>query len=186
MAKLITSVGELQKAMAGLGENWQLAPELFLMLQEFTCRIYASQSPITQVNELQYQLFRLKRGDIESGQLPPCEDTLYLHAQRANYQAAIWRRSLERHPNIPSPEGHGWLLEDDQLKIDWMKGPPAPDAVLEFLACKCTKVCRPPGCQCITNGIKCTPACKLQTCDNMVEEDNLDIQEHTDEDNDDE
>ena len=86
----------LRRWLAELGQDWELSPELFQVLQEYTCRLYAPKSDVSQVNELRYRLFRAKRGDVESGQLPPCEDTLYLHCQRANYQAAIWKRSLER------------------------------------------------------------------------------------------
>ena len=32
---------------------------------------------------------------------------LHLHTRRASYQAAIWRKSLERVPDIPSPKDHG-------------------------------------------------------------------------------
>ena len=56
--------------------------------------------------------------------------------------------------------------------LDWMRGPPAPMAVLELMACKCVKTCRLPGCPCLTNNFKCTEMCKLQTCTNQrVEED---------------
>ncbi|KAG0719359.1 hypothetical protein GWK47_050644 [Chionoecetes opilio] len=41
------------------------------------------------------------------------------HTLRANYQAAIWRRSLENLPDVPAPSaGHGWELDDGgSLKI---------------------------------------------------------------------
>ena len=77
---------------------------------------------------------------------PPCKDCLHLHALRANYQSAIWRRSLEVQPDIPSPiHGHGWELDDDgRLQVTWMTGAPAPESVLEFLACKCRTKCQLP------------------------------------------
>ena len=53
------------------------------------------------------------------------------HSLRANYQAAVWRRSLQRCPDIPSPVGSGWCTEDGKLVIDWMGDQPAPQAVLE-------------------------------------------------------
>ena len=59
-----------------------------------------------------------------------------------------------------------------------MAGSPAPDVVLQLLSCKCPKVCHPVKCECIENGLKCTEACKLQTCSNMAaedEEDNVNI-----------
>jgi hypothetical protein len=138
---------QCRKAMAALGQDWALSKEQFTMLQEFTCRLYAAGTKIRDVNELQYQLFRAKKGEIDSSQLPPCEDCLQQHSLHANYQAAVWRKSLEQNPNIPSPEsGHGWVLEDDHLVVEWMTGPPAPEVVLEFMACTCSKACTLPQC----------------------------------------
>ena len=77
-------------------------------------------------------MFCAKNGDVESGQLPPCEDTLRQHTLRANYQAAIWRHSLESLPDIPEPSaGHGWELNTEgDLTIQWMTGEAAPNAVI--------------------------------------------------------
>ena len=37
-----------------------------------------------------------------------------------NYQAAIWRRSLQSSPLIPSPVGYGWSIEEGKLIVNWM------------------------------------------------------------------
>ena len=93
------------------------------------------------------------------------------HAQRANYQAGLWRRCLENDPQAPDPAKSGWTVEraDDKeiLAIDWMDVQPAPDAVLELLACSCPKQCTTEDCVCLMNGLKCTAMCKLQTCDSQ-------------------
>jgi len=47
------------------------------------------------INELRYRLFCTKKGNIDSSQLPPCVDCLFKHAVRANFQAVIWKRSLQ-------------------------------------------------------------------------------------------
>ncbi|KAG0722326.1 hypothetical protein GWK47_044675 [Chionoecetes opilio] len=120
------------------------------------------------VNELRYQLICVKRREAESSQLPPCRDCLSLHAQRANFQAAIWRRCLEPKANMPSPSEHGWTEEDGKLNILWMRSAPAPEVVLELLACKCSRVCKLPDCACLVNGLTCTDMCKLQTCTNQA------------------
>ena len=168
--KHVMKGGRLQEAMEGLGENWILSKELFILLQEFVCKLYASQTSLTNVNDLRCQLFRIKKGDVDSSQLPTCEDTLLLHAQHANYQACIWNRCLEQEAEVP-PEGHGWMIEDGQLVIDWMQGLPAPQVVMELIACKCSRMCKAPECQCIVNALECSPACKNQFCDNMIEDD---------------
>ena len=82
------------------------------MLQEFTCKLYAARCPNATVNELRYQLFRAKKGEVESGQLPPCEDCLLMHSLQANYQTAVWCHALEECPSIPYPSGHRWCSEE--------------------------------------------------------------------------
>ena len=142
--KLLTGNRETQDTFLELGQEWDLSPELMDKLEAFTCLMYVSKASTTKINDLTYQLFCAKK-EIESHQLPPCKDCLTKHAQRANYQAAIWRRCLEQDPQVPSPIGRGWKMEreeeSDQLVVHWMEGQPAPDAVLDLLACNCTKKC---------------------------------------------
>ena len=180
--KLLQKNKKYQEAFTQLGKEWSVPESIFAVLQEFTCRLYASRSPIATVNDLRFQLFRAKKGDVESGQLPPCKDCLLLHTRRANYQSGVWRRALEHHQSLPSPVGHGWCIEDGKLDICWMTGSPAPDVVIEFLSCKCSRVCKLPTCTCLANGLKCTVTCKLQECNNWQEEDSATQSESEDSD----
>lgn len=123
------------------------------------------------------RLFCAKHGKIDSNQLPPCADTLKMHSLRANYQAAIWRRSLKNCPQVPTPHDHGWVQDDSSLAIKWMSGEPAPAALLEFLSCSCTRSCAPLTCSCITNGLKCTDMCRLRNCENRSEEEDEEEQD---------
>ena len=72
-------------------------------------------------------------------------------------------------PKTPNPVGFGWKIlgDDRQLSVDWMDGPPAPDAVLEMVSCNCRKSCRAPQCQCVVNGLKCSDICSLKQCENQ-------------------
>ena len=144
-------------------------------MEQFTCRLYAPKQQSVSVNDIRYQLFCAKSGDIESHQLPPCQDCLRKHAKRANYQAGLWRRSLLNNAETPNPVGTGWTLEtvdsNDILAIDWMDVQPAPDAVLELLACSCPKECTKEGCVCLINGLRCTDMCKLKNCANQPSSD---------------
>lgn len=157
-----------------LGQCWDVSNELFEKLEQFTCEMYAGNKSRSntigtkRVNELLYQLFCAKRGEAESSRLPPCTDCLFLHTQRAYYQAVIWRRCLEAKPNIPNPSDHGWTEEDGKLQILWMRSAPAPEVVLELHACKCSRVCKLPECTCLANGLTCTDMCKLQNCTNQA------------------
>ena len=70
----------------------------------------------------------------------------------------------------PIPVGKGQKLDDQYgttQDVDWMSGQPAPQALLDLLACNCSRSCKLPSCVCIPNGLKCTDMCKVATCDNQ-------------------
>lgn len=83
--------------------------------------------------------------------LPPCQDALRQHTKRANYQAAIWRRALFANHDVPSPENHGWIIQEEKLSLNWMLLPPAPAALLDLIMCGCTGNCSTG--HCIVNGM---------------------------------
>ena len=143
-----------QEAFSQLGQSLDVSADLFQKLQEITCHIYVSSAHTSSVNELRYQMFCARRGEVESSQLPPCQDCLFMHVLHANYQAAIWRCCLESQPFVPSPKRYGWTT-DDNGKLG-MRGKPASDAVLQLLSCKCVRTCKLPDCTCLANGLKCT------------------------------
>ena len=67
----------------------------------------------------------------------------------------IWRCSLQQHPQVPSPVKRGWVRNDDgQLTLQWMRGYPAPEAVLQQLLYKCSRICKLPESQYMSNGLK--------------------------------
>ena len=84
--KLLKKNTRSQEALTELGQEWDLPPELMDKLEEFTCLLYSTNTVITKVNDLRYQLFCSRRGEIESHQLPPCRDCLVKYAKRANYR----------------------------------------------------------------------------------------------------
>ena len=173
--KLLEDNVNFQETFKQLGQSWALLSELLRNLEIFTCCLYSAKTDMSDVNEMRYKLFRIKNGNIESSQLPPCKDCLKMYTVRANYQAAIWQRSLTSNTTIQKPlDSSGWILDDEgQLTVNWMTGSTAPDAVLGFLCCNCTKNCQLPSCQCKVNGLKCSEACKPQTCGNMKDDDDF-------------
>jgi hypothetical protein len=179
------------ETFTSLGNTWDFSTETFGNLQHFTCLMYAPTTKTVVVNQLRHDLFFAKRGEVESNHLPPCEDTLTKHAMRANYQAGVWKRCLEKQPTIPDPEGHGWKKDETGiLGLDWMEGKPAPDAVIEMMACQCKRVCKEGECVCLDKRLKCTPMCKLQECGNMRVDDvevtvDIELNDDDDDDNDD-
>ena len=131
-----------------------------------TCSFYSSGANARDVNDLRYNLFFAKNGEIESYQLPPCKDYLRKHTMGANYQACIWRRSLQCSSSILDPVGFGWKMgssaeDESSLTIDWMDGKPAPEAVLELLACRCPRSCRLSDCVCMAERTQTCVDCRI-------------------------
>lgn len=178
---------ESKKAFSKLGSEWTLSNEIIKGLEQFTCALYSSNLSTEGLNELRYHLFCLNQGEIEGHQLPPCFDAFKKHGMRANYQAAVWKRSLQNHPNTPTPVGNGWKIIETEnnrtLAIDWMDGLPAPHALLDLLSCQCRKSCKIPKCVCLVNGFKCTEMCTLHNCTNQVNQDDYFEARHQDFDN---
>ena len=106
---LICSNDTFWEAFFCLGSEWSVAHELFSNLAKFASSMYSCSAKSTTVNDLRYEIFRMRNDDVSSGQLPPCKDALQQHTKRANYQAANWKRSPENSPTIPdATDGHGW------------------------------------------------------------------------------
>ena len=123
---------------------------------------------------LRYELYCAKGGKVDPEALPPCRTSLRLHMKRANYQAAIWRRAVIPHPDVPSPHGHGWKVCSTSKLVEfvWLGTKPAPEEVLELLSCTCKRVCSVETCCCLKAGLKCTDMCTLS--DNVLENENPD------------
>ena len=112
-----------QSSFERLGCGPTLSEEVFNMLEEFTCRLYAACLLTTDVNDLRYHLFRSKQGKIESAQLLPC----LMHAKRANYLALICKKCLQN-SDIPKPhDGHGWNLAGDGTLDGWFSSSRSSD-----------------------------------------------------------
>jgi len=60
--------------------------------------------------------------------------------------------------------------ECEQLVVHWMEGQPAPNAVLDLLACNCPKTCSLPRCVCVLQMVsaRCTDMCRLAECENQA------------------
>ena len=108
--KLAKSNRDLVLALADLGISPDVTNAAEIACAELVCNMYDGKYNGTNVNELRYRLFCRKQARNED--LPPTADSLKLHVQRVNYQCLIWRNALETQPDIPSPIGCGWELDD--------------------------------------------------------------------------
>ena len=69
-------------------------------------------------------------------------------------------RSLQQYPRTPGPNGYGWTLDKEGLKIQWMLQKPAPDDILELISCSCKKSCKTNACVCkLLHGVECSDLC---------------------------
>lgn len=154
-------------AFSRLGSTWNVPQESAKLIEKLTCELYG-QKNISDLNELRYRLFKV--GQYSQASLPPNKDSFMLHLKRANYQAAIWRKCLQRHIQSPPPEEHGWLVEmsgQQKLVVRYSTLPIAPASLLEFISCKCKKLnCESKKCSCRHSGLPCTSLCLCVTCNN--------------------
>ena len=71
---------------------------------------------------------------IDLSLLPPCRASLEMHTRRANYQAFIWCHAHEQFPNVPSPEGHGWKIDEEgSVDYEWTHGFIVPQELIDIL-----------------------------------------------------
>ncbi|EDO37308.1 predicted protein [Nematostella vectensis] len=99
-------------------------------------------------------------------------------------------------PVLPSPEKYGWKWNDGDKVWDpvMITSPPAPQAIIQLVKCKCAKdKCVTNRCQCKKSGLKCTDLCGCsangEDCQNKSgnndEEDNEEESDYDDDDDDD-
>ena len=148
-----------------LGQSWNLTSQQYRDLEVFVCSMYGQKTD--SVDQARHGLFCLT-GKCDFT-LPPNRDSLVLHSQRANYQAAIWRRSLVARQYAPSPVGHGWKLSgsDDSpwLAVQWTSTTHT-SSITELVKCGCTKDCSTKRCSCKSSELPCTQLCQCENCEN--------------------
>ena len=111
---------KFKRSFAKLGDDWQLSDQLFTELEEFTCYLYGARSK--DINKLRYKIFDKKYTKenkiIDMCTLPPCRSVLKLHAERANFVAALWKRSTQSNIGTPSITSSGWSNDGTITWID--------------------------------------------------------------------
>ena len=61
---MATEEQEIRDTFIKLGEEWDVSPELMDRLKTLTSRLYAPKSTTTVVNDLRYQIFCFKKGEV--------------------------------------------------------------------------------------------------------------------------
>ena len=92
------------------------------------------------MNDIRYQMFRIKKGGVDSGQLPPCKFKVPLCFMQCGpiIKNCVWKIYFEPKKDTNIKEGHGWMIEDGQLLFDKMSD---PLVVMELILCKCNRMC---------------------------------------------
>ena len=90
--------------------------------------------------------------------LPPCRTSLSLPIKCSNYQAAIWRRAVIPHLDVPSPHEHGWKVcsTSKLAEFVWLGTKHAPEEVIKLASCTCKRVSSVKTRCCLKAGLKCT------------------------------
>ena len=117
--------------------------------------MYQPKTDIKTVNALRWSLF--KKNQAESERLPPTQAALHQAILRAHYQLLVWNNDHVANPVFPSPEGYGWQDEDGKWVLVMTNLPPAPEAIIRLVRCKCAKSRWSNNrCQCQKAGLVCT------------------------------
>ena len=78
------------------------------------CRLYGSKKDT--VNAVQFDMFERKQKKgvmVDLSHLPASQSALYLHMERANYVARLWKLAEIRMLNPHIPIGSGWDEDGD-------------------------------------------------------------------------
>ena len=117
---------------------------------------------VTSLNRLRVRLAATRSMPI--AKLPPCEDSFLQHVKRASWQTNIWTLAHQAKPDVPSPVGHGWKLQDDIVVPVFLEGPTALDKMQDFF-CGCmgnAKCSTYVNCPCRRDGIGCSEVCRCE------------------------
>ena len=83
--QLLQSNSQLCDGIQRLGGTFNVSDDLFTVCETFVCQLYGSKT--NSINDCRYELFSVKGA--QGDNLPPTQDALQMHVQRANYQAAV-------------------------------------------------------------------------------------------------
>lgn len=119
---------------------------------------------VTSLNKLRYKCYLRSayRTTAHLASLPPTEAAAQQHSLRVYFQVQQWLG------NENDPEQWGWKKTKSGLQPVPTLQPPAPEAVLKLISCKCMKTCQT-NCGCKKAGLNCSNMCLNceNSCNNM-------------------
>lgn len=136
----------------------------FQKIERLTVIMYDRTSPMNSVKEAREELFCQNNRSMD--RIPPTQDALLQHTQRALYQAGIWTTCMQTHQIVPSPNEFAWTKETSQLwEPVWITLPEVSRACSELIKCSCKGVCT--RCKCAKANLDCSPLCRCKCNDSV-------------------
>ena len=107
----MTSRDRFVKSFQNIGKFETLTDESEAIMSEYVGLLFGSK--LLCVNDARVELF--KRGKFSEELLPPNDDFLKKHLQRANYQAFVWKSCLSQFiPNVKGNPRCQYMLNSKQ------------------------------------------------------------------------
>ena len=121
--------------------SWQptddVVNESLYHIEAFISYMYSKE--IYDLDELRFQMFRISSNNCFRD-LPPSKQALKLHVKRSAYQAGwIWGNSISQ-IDSPHPQDWGWLVNNEQLIIEWTEVHDQSTLTSLVKTCKCRPV----------------------------------------------
>ena len=146
-----------------LGEEETSKEELLVIGQTVFDALY-NQLPGTKMSQARYNLYTRKKGKpLRIMALPPTDENLLLHVQRAHLQMILWKSADKQRPPMLDIRQYGWTSKDGIPSPSISSNPPAPPGLTDILSCGCKSqgnACSSSSCSCHKNHLSCTVYCK--------------------------
>ena len=133
---------------------------LTLKIERLTVVLYDKTSSLSSANEAREELFCRKNRSIDN--IPPTQNALLQHTQRAVYQAGIWTTSTQVHQVVSSPSEFGWSKSPtaESWVPVWITIPEVLKACNQLIRCACKGDCS--RCKCAKANLSCSPLCSCK------------------------
>ena len=136
--RLMSKIAQHRETLTLLGSHWDLTDDLYKRLESLTCQLYCAILNVESVNELCYDMFFAKKGEIESWQLPPCSSSLLFFTSKPLQKGKLSMCNLDEElGSIPSNAKSCWHgMVQGPWWTDWGEGLPVPLAVFCLVTAK--------------------------------------------------
>ena len=148
-----------------LGASLDVPENILTEIDKYVCKLYDVKTHVDTLEGLRWLFF--KRKQAHSEELPPTKATLYQAVPRAHFQLIVWNNDIMPNPELLSPLGYGWCMNEDNSYTSVMTtNPPTPDSIVRLVKCGCTKSdCKSSRCSFakVIPSLNCTELCEYTT-----------------------